>query len=123
MNIQIYNSGIFRVLKINGQIMISDLHEIKHLIEGYIEHNDKYIAVNFCETSYLFSGAVAVLVSCYKLLRDRSGELCLMEPKPEILDLLKMMGIDSLMPIFGSDIELPTDIRQLEMTSIADFRG
>jgi hypothetical protein len=32
------------------------------------------------------------------------------------------MGIDSLMPIFGSDNELPTDIRQFEMTSIADFR-
>jgi anti-anti-sigma factor len=123
MNIETYNSGIFRILKISEQIVIEDLQELKLLIDGYIEQDEKYIAVNFCEASYLFSGAIGILVSIYKSLRDRAGELCLIEPKSDILELLKTMGIDSLIPIFGSETDLPTDVRQFEMISIADFRG
>lgn len=123
MNIETYTSGIFRVLKISEQIVIEDLQELKQLIDGYIERDEKYIAVNFCEASYLFSGAIGILVGTYKLLHDRAGELCLIEPKSDIIDLLKTMGIDSLIPVFGSEKDLPTDVRQFEMTSIADFRG
>ncbi|HEX2955835.1 MAG TPA: STAS domain-containing protein [Chitinispirillaceae bacterium] len=123
MKIETYNSGIYRVLKIGDQLIISELQELKLLIEGYIERDEKYIAVNFCDVSYLFSGAVAVLVTCYTTLRDRGGELCLIESKPEMMDLLKVMGIDTLIPIFESDGDLPVDIRQIEITFTGDFRG
>jgi anti-anti-sigma factor len=123
MKIETYTSGIFRVLKISDQIVIAELQELKLLIEGYVERDEKYVAINFCDVSYLFSGAIGVLVSSYRMLHDRSGELCLIEPKTDIMDLLKTMGIDALIPIFGSDRDLPSDIRQLEMVSIEDFRG
>lgn len=123
MKIETYTSGIYRVLKIGGQLVISELQELKLLIEGYIERDEKYIAVNFCDVSYLFSGAIAVLITCYTTLRDLDGGLCLIEPKPEMMDLLKVMGIDSLIPIYGSDNDLPRDIRQIEMVSTGDFRG
>jgi anti-sigma B factor antagonist len=123
MKIETYTSGIYRVLKISGQLVISELQELKLLIDGYIERDEKYIAVNFCDVSYLFSGAIAVLITCYTTLRNRDGELSLIEPKPEMMDLLKVMGIDSLIPIYGSDNDLPVDMRQIELASTGDFRG
>ncbi len=123
MRIESYTSGIYRVLKISGQLVISELQELKLLIVGYIGRDEKYIAVNFCDVSYLFSGAIAVLITCYTTLRDLDGELCLIEPKPEMMDLLKIMGIDSLIPIYGSDSDLPRDLRQIEIVSTGDFLG
>jgi anti-sigma B factor antagonist len=123
MKIETYTSGIYRVLKISGQLVISELQELKLLIDGYIERDEKYIAVNFCDVSYLFSGAIAVLITCYTTLRNRDGELSLIEPKPEMMDLLKVMGIESLIPIYGSDNDLPVDMRQIELASTGDFRG
>jgi anti-sigma B factor antagonist len=123
MKIETYTSGIYRVLKIGGELAISELQELKLLIEGYIESDEKHIAVNFCDVSYLFSGAIAVLINCYTTLRDRTGELCLIEPKPEMMDLLKIVGIDSIISIYNSDNDLPSDIRQIEMASTGGFRG
>jgi hypothetical protein len=33
-----------------------------------------------------------------------------------------MMGIDSLIPIYQTDADLPNDIRQVEMMTTADFQ-
>ena len=123
MQIESYSSGIYRVLKINNQLVVSHLHELKVLIQGYVQQDEKYIAIHFSDVSYLYSGAIAVLVSCYKIIKDASGYLCLLEPNTEVVDLLKMMGIDVLIPVYGSDENLPNDIRQIEMMTTADFRN
>ncbi|NLG19508.1 MAG: STAS domain-containing protein [Fibrobacter sp.] len=118
MRIEVYPSGIYRVLKISDKLIISEITELKQLIEGYLSQGEKFIAVNFSDASYLYSGAIAVLVSCIKLVRDRNGDLCLIEPKPEMLDLLCQTGIDALIPVYDSEDSLPGDHRMVEGTGM-----
>ena len=123
MQIESYSSGIYRVLKISNQLIITQLRELKVLIQGYLQQDEKYIAVHFSDVSYLYSEAIAVLVSCYKLVKDASGDFCLLEPNAEVADLLRMMGIDEIFPVYMSDEDLPDDIGQIKMATTANFQN
>lgn len=110
MKIEIYPCGVYRILKVSDRLVISHLDELRLLIEGYISQGDTHIAICFAEASYLYSGAVAVLVRCFKMLKDVKGDLCILEPKPEMVDLLKQMGIDSILPVYNSENMLPQEV-------------
>ncbi len=114
MNINTYPSGIYQVLEIGGQIAVSQLEELRHLISGHISNGQTYIAIRFSDATYLYSGAIAILISYFKQVKDMQGDLCLLEPKKEMVDLLRQMGIDRLIPIYTSMQYLPSTYHQIE---------
>ncbi|MGE5671093.1 MAG: STAS domain-containing protein [Fibrobacterota bacterium] len=107
MKIELYSSGVYKVLKISDYEIISHLEELRYLVDGYLAEKEKHIAISFSNTSYLYSGAVAALVSCLKKLKDADGDMCILEPNGEIYELLSQMGISQIMPIYTSESELP----------------
>ncbi|MFC1586152.1 STAS domain-containing protein [Fibrobacterota bacterium] len=108
MKIEISVRSSYRVLKIHEDLeVISDLAELEFLVTGYIKQGLYYIAVGFDDTSYIYSGAIAVLVKCAKDLLDKDGELCLLEPNETVLSLLEAAGIDKVIKIYKSPKELP----------------
>ncbi len=114
MNIKTYSSGIYQVLEIGGQIAVSQLEELHHLISGHISNGQAYIAIRFTDATYLYSGAIAVLISCFKQVKNIQGDLCLLEPKKEMVELLRQMGIDRIIPIYVSMEYLPNNYNQIE---------
>jgi anti-anti-sigma factor len=88
-------------------LVITNLEELRILIDGYISQDVTYIAICFTDSSYMYSGAVAVLASCLKRIKDANGDLCIIEPKSEMIDLLKQMGIDEVLPVYASENDLP----------------
>ena len=107
MKIELYSSGVYKVLKISDYEIISHLEELRYLVDGYVAEKEIHIAISFSNTSYLYSGAVAALVSCLKKLKDADGDMCILEPNGEIYELLSQMGISQIMPIYSSENELP----------------
>ncbi len=114
MKIEFYSSGVYKVLKISDYEVISHLEELQLLIDGYLAEKEKHIAISFSNASYLYSGAVAALVSCLKKLKDADGDMCILEPNGEIYELLSQMGISQIMPIYTSESELPDSSRLCE---------
>lgn len=107
MKIELYPCGIYRILRISDRMIISHLEELRLLIEGYISQDETHIAICFTDVSHMYSGAVAVLVSCVKRIKDVKGDLCIIEPKLEMVDLLKQMGIDEILSVYTSENDLP----------------
>jgi anti-anti-sigma factor len=108
MKIDMYTHGDYQVLKIeDGLQVISDLSELKFLIEGYLKRGKIHIAVGFTTTSYIYSGAIAVLVDCYKKIVKEGGDLCIVEPNPEILGVFNVLNITRILHIYQSEDELP----------------
>ncbi len=108
MRIEVYNRGKYRIVKIRSPMnVISDLTELNALITGYLKNGFDNIAVSFTDSSYLYSGAVSVLVNCFKMVRERGGDLCILEPNKSLLDLIKQMNIDSIIDVYTNEDELP----------------
>jgi len=108
MKIDIHPRGIYQILKIEEELnVISDLSELRFLIEGYLRQGKRHIAVSFTNASYIYSGAIAVLIDCYKKIKEGNGDLCIIESHNEILQIFRFLNIDKFISIFPSEREIP----------------
>lgn len=108
MKIQVYSRGVWQILKIEEDLkVIADLSELQFLVEGYVKVGKRHIAVSFTNSSYIYSGALAVLIECYRKIKDGKGELCLIEPNDDIRGVVHRLGVDRLIKMYESEEELP----------------
>ena len=107
MNIETKTVGTYTVIIIHDPLkVIADLSEFKAEIEKRLALGEKNVAVNFSDATYLYSGALSVLVTCYRMISEKGGNLCILEPQQRILELLIQMNIDSLIDVYKSEEEL-----------------
>jgi len=107
MKITIYSKGAYEVLSIEEELsVISDLQELKYLVDGYLRQGKNHIALRFPGTSYIYSGAIAILLHCLKEIRDENGVLCIIEPNPNIHNILDTLNVTRLIRIALSEDEL-----------------
>lgn len=110
MKIDISQSGIYHVFQIEDDLnIISDLSELRILIHGYLHQGKSHIAISFTNVSYIYSGAIAVLVDCYKKVKQENGRLCIVDPHPEIATIFKFLKLDTIFPLYASIEELLQD--------------
>ncbi len=108
MLIETYEQGKFQILRVNEQKnAIKNLEELKDLIIGYLDRGKYYIAISFSDATYIYSGAIKVLITCHKMISERGGELCIIEPDPSLFDILENLNIDRVINIYVSEEYLP----------------
>jgi anti-anti-sigma factor len=108
MLIETYDVGKFQILRIKEKKnAIRNLEELKDLIIGYLERGKYYIALSFSDATYIYSGAIKVLITCHKMIREKGGELCIIEPDPSLFDILENLNIDRVINIYVSEKYLP----------------
>lgn len=108
MKINISQRGTYQVLQIEEELnVISDLTELRFLIKGYLNQGKKHIAVSFVNASYIYSGAIAVLIDCFKLIKEDNGDLCLVESNPDIHKILQTLHLDQFIRMHHSVDDLP----------------
>jgi len=108
VKIETYAHGKYQVLRIQADDNnISNISELKDLISGYLNRGKIDIAVSFCDASYIYSGAISVLVDCYKKIEEKGGSLCILEPNPGLFDILETLNIDRVINIYVSEQYLP----------------
>lgn len=59
------------------------------------------IVVDFSQVSFLASIGIRTLVSGSRALARRGGRMVLASPQPMVEEVLKLGGIDSLIPVYG----------------------
>jgi anti-anti-sigma factor len=108
MKIDIHTHGDYQVLRIEDELsVISDLSELLFIIQGYLQRGKRYIAVGFTTTSYIYSGAVAVLINCLNKVKSEGGDLCIVEPNPDIASILNLINVNKIITIYQSEDDLP----------------
>jgi anti-anti-sigma factor len=108
MRIDAYPKGKYMIIRFQDEHSdISDLSELQDLITGYLERDKIHIAVNFCNASYIYSGAIRVLVNCHRMITNKGGSLSILEPDPSLFDILETLNIDRVINIYVSDEFLP----------------
>lgn len=111
MRIDIHQHGSYTVLRIVDDLsIITDLSELQFLIDGYIKQKKYKIAVGFSESSYIYSGAVVVLLNCHKQLSTvEDGKLCIIEPNKDIQAIFEALNLDLVFDIYMKEDDLPED--------------
>ena len=108
MKIETYQKRGYQVIRIFEEWdVISDLSELRDLVVGYLNRGRKHLAVSFSDASYIYSGALKILINCHKLVKEQEGSLSIIEPNPKLLNILDALSINHVISIYVSEDFLP----------------
>lgn len=99
--------GKYLVIEISDEFtVIADLQELDIFIDGLINHEHLFIALRFEKISYIYSGALSVLLKNIKKMKEKGGDICLLEPNREVNDVIRIANLHNVIRIFNNEEEL-----------------
>lgn len=91
-------SGVV-VVGVDGQLIVSNRHELKQKVLDAVEGGTRKILVDFSDTGYIDSSGLGALVSLAKKLREVDGELRLAGLNEDLRTLFELTKLDTLFAI------------------------
>ena len=108
MQIESHECGKYQVLKVQDKEHgIKDLSGLEDEIRYFLDNGKKFIAISFSAATYIYSGAIQVLVNSHKLISQNGGELSVVEPNPSLFGILEDLNIGRVINIYVSEKYLP----------------
>ncbi|WP_126992289.1 STAS domain-containing protein [Thermosipho globiformans] len=88
------------VIKITGEIDISNAYEMKQFIhENILNNGEKYCILDLSHLKYIDSSGLGILVGLHKSFKLQGGEIVLVNMNENIKNLLKLTSLDRVLNI------------------------
>jgi anti-anti-sigma factor len=98
--IEVGDAGEFRLVRIRGEVDISNAHELSSAIEGAVSEAAQGLVVDLSYTTYLDSAAVELLFRLADRLRARRLELrVVVPPDAPIRAVLELAALPKVVPL------------------------
>jgi anti-sigma B factor antagonist len=91
-------SGV-TVVRVDGQLIVGNRHQLKELIQTALDQGARRILVDFSETGYIDSSGLGALVSISKRVREVGGDLRLSGLNDDLRSLFELTKLDTLFTI------------------------
>jgi len=103
------------VVDVVGKIdRLKDSNDLGSFISAMVEKNERIIALNLAQVTYLDSGALNILIYSQNILSKLGGKLIIIEPNEYVYDVLNVVGFDKLIKIYSSEKEFADDVKKLK---------
>jgi anti-anti-sigma factor len=103
------------IVDVVGKIdRLTDSIVLRSYITALAEKDERVIALNLAQVTYLDSGALNVLIYCQNILSKLEGKLVIIEPNEYVYDVLNVVGFDKLINIYPSEKEFVDDVKKLK---------
>lgn len=107
MNIQSYDKSGYRVFDLTDDVVFNtDLTVLTESVRNVLVDGVVHIALRFTKASYLYTESIAVLVECLEFIQEKQGSMAIISPNQDILDVLRVIGFESIIQVCNSDQEL-----------------
>jgi anti-anti-sigma factor len=95
------DNGI-RLIKLNGNLDIMGVNALDVKFTGYCSGEKARVLVDLSGVDYLASIGIRLLTSNAKSLLSRGGKMVLLNPTPEVKEVLEMTGIPAVIPMYDN---------------------
>ncbi len=89
-----------RVLKLVGTLDILGVGEIETKFAGYCAGENPRVLVDLTNVDYLASIGIRLLLINAKSVMRRNGRMVLLNPNPEVRNILEVTGIPAIIPVY-----------------------
>jgi len=87
------------VLHLPTEIDHHSSKEIRERTEGYLREGQiRQIVFDFSKTTFMDSSGIGALLGRYKRMRERGGSVMIYGADPQIRRILRIAGVDKLIP-------------------------
>jgi anti-sigma B factor antagonist len=90
--------------KANAELTHS-AQELEELRREVLEQTDSRVIIDLSRVTRIDSAGLGQLMSCYSHLIKNRGALKVLNPSPQIMNLLEMTGLNTLIPTFHDEQE------------------
>ena len=92
-----------KVVSFAGQLDETNVDEEAKKIYSLIDQMEvPYLILDFAGLDYMNSKSIGYLTDWYSKISAKNGKVVIAAPKPNILDILKVVGITQIIPIHES---------------------
>ena len=94
------HNGI-REIKLTGRLDIIGTGEVETKFAGYCSGEKVHVVVDVTEVDFLASIGIRLLVLTAKTVANHKGKMVILNPNPNVLNVLDLAGIPSIIPIYS----------------------
>lgn len=92
-----------KLISFNGQLDETNVdHEAKQVYQVIGEMPDPVLFLDFTGLDYMNSKSIGYLTDWFSKATAKGGSLCIIGPKPNILDILKVVGITQIITVYNT---------------------
>lgn len=105
-------AGELTVIEVTGEADLYTAPQLRAALLNALE-TTKWLAVDLKQVAYLDSTALGVLIGALKRARDAQGELCLLNPPPQVQRVLEVTRLAKVFPVYASATEALAGMREV----------
>jgi anti-sigma B factor antagonist len=102
MDIQVESRGNRRIVRIKDKITFEHCPMLQRGLDGVLEDGVSEVVIDFRDVPFMDSSGVGEILRLYKLIRDRMGEVVLINPNQKLRNLFAMYRFEKFMKIRDS---------------------
>jgi len=91
-----------RLINLTGTLDVVGVGKIETKFAGYCSGDNVCVLVDLSEVDFLASIGIRMLMLTAKSLASRGGRMVLLNPIPEVHNVLEITGIPGIIPIYSS---------------------
>jgi anti-anti-sigma factor len=102
MEVQIESRENRRIVRISGKITFEHCPMLQRRLDTVLEDGVREVVIDFAGVPFMDSSGIGEILRLYKLVRDRHGELTLINPNQKLHNLFAMYRFEKFMKIHDS---------------------
>jgi len=99
MEIQVESQGGRSIVRLKGKVTYEHCPELQRRLDRVLEEGTREVIIDFREVPFLDSSGIGEILRVFKLIREREGELILVNPNQKLRALFTMYRFDKFMKI------------------------
>ena len=89
-----------KLIKLIGRLDIDGVGEIENQFSAYCSGENPRVIVDLSDVNFLASIGIRLLTLSAKSIASHGGRMVLLNPRPDIRDVLEITGIPVIIPIY-----------------------
>ncbi|GAB3497378.1 anti-sigma factor antagonist BldG [Nocardiopsis coralliicola] len=94
-------------MTVRGEIDLYTAPQLRTALIGALDDGADRLAVDMARVEFCDSTGMSVLLSAMKRAREKEGDLVLVAPRPAVMKILEITGLDAVFTILDSIDGLP----------------
>ena len=90
------------LIKLTGRMDIVGVNQIETKFSAHCSGEKPRVIVDMSGVDFLASIGIRLLVTTAKSLRSRNGKIVLLNPMPDVMNVLEMTNIPAIIPVYSS---------------------
>ena len=91
------------IVSLAGRLVMADVPEVRQKLLVTVEQGSGKLILDLAEVGFMDSSGLSVLVSVFKAVHAKSGDVALLHLSPTVRSLIELTRLQQVFPIFDDE--------------------